>query len=274
MVVACSAILPAQTAAPDARDIIRRAAQHDRDSEKKARDYTYVQRMETRKLDGQGRVKSVESTTSQILVLYGEHVKQVLARNDKPLSDKDRQKEEDKLNKLVRERQNESPEQRAKRAAKQEKEREDERAFVEEVAAAYDFRFLPDEVIDGRAVWAIAAEPRRDYRPQRKQARILPKFHFTVWVDKAEYAWVKLDAEAIDTISFGLFLARINRGTRIRIEQTRVNDEIWLPRHVSATLDARIALLKKYNLELDATYRDYKKFRVDSKVTVPDVERP
>ncbi len=141
-------------------------------------------------------------------------------------------------------------------------------AFVEEIAAAYDFRFLPDEAIADRPAWAIAAEPRRDYKPGRKEARILPKFRFTVWVDKADYAWAKLDAEAIDTISFGWFLARINRGARIRIEQTRVNDEVWLPRHVAASLDARLGLIKKYNVDVDATYRDYKKFRVDSKMTV------
>ncbi len=259
----------AQAAAPsDPREIVRRAAQLELERNKKARDYTYTQRVEQRKLDDKGRVKSVESTSSEITILYDEEVERLIAKNDQPLSDKERQKEEDRINKLVRERENESAEQKAKRISKQEKEREDARAFVEEIAAAYDFRFLPGETIEGRPAWVIAAEPRPGYRPQRKQARILPKFHFTVWVDKAEYAWVNLDAEAIDTLSFGWFLARIHKGTRLRLEQTRVNNEIWLPKHVAAKLDARVALLKKYNMEFDATYRDYKKFRVDSKMTV------
>ncbi len=31
-------------------------------------------------------------------------------------------------------------------------------------------------------------------------------------------------------------------------------------------LDARIALLKNFNVEEDVTYRDYKKFRTDTKI--------
>jgi hypothetical protein len=61
-------------------------------------------------------------------------------------------------------------------------------------------------------------------------------------------------------------LARIHKGTRVMLEQTRVNDEVWLPRHVTFKVDARVALLKGYNLDGDQEYRDYKKFRTTSKI--------
>ena len=72
--------------------------------------------------------------------------------------------------------------------------------------------------------------------------------------------------KSIDTLSFGLVLARLHKGSRIVIEQTRVNDEVWLPQHVAVKVDARVALLKEFNIEHDVTYRDYKKFRADTKV--------
>src|ERR1022692_3946255 len=72
--------------------------------------------------------------------------------------------------------------------------------------------------------------------------------------------------KCIDTLSFGLVLARLHKGSRIVIEQTRVNDEVWLPQRVAAKVDARVALLKEFNIEHDVTYRDYKKFRADKKV--------
>jgi hypothetical protein len=75
-----------------------------------------------------------------------------------------------------------------------------------------------------------------------------------------------LDAEAIDTTTFGGILARIGKGTRLLIEQTEVNDEIWLPRHVAVKVGARLMLLKKLNLDLDITYSDYRKFRAESRV--------
>ena len=50
------------------------------------------------------------------------------------------------------------------------------------------------------------------------------------------------------------------------LEQTRVNDEVWLPQHVSFKVDARIALLKGYKIDGEQTYRDYKKFRTTTKI--------
>jgi hypothetical protein len=63
-------------------------------------------------------------------------------------------------------------------------------------------------------------------------------------------------------------LARIHKGTHIIVEQTMVNDEVWLPKHVQLHFDARVALFKSFNEDVDQTYRDYKKFRTDTKMTV------
>jgi hypothetical protein len=78
----------------------------------------------------------------------------------------------------------------------------------------------------------------------------------------------------MDTVSVGLFLARIHKGSRIVIEQTRVNDEVWLPQHVAVKVDARLALLKEYNVEQEQTFRDYKKFRATTRIlAVEDVQK-
>jgi hypothetical protein len=67
-----------------------------------------------------------------------------------------------------------------------------------------------------------------------------------------------------------LFLARFHKGSRIAIEQTRVNNEVWLPKHVTAKVDVRVALLKDFNVEEDQTFRDYKKFRTTTKIIGAD----
>ncbi len=112
----------------------------------------------------------------------------------------------------------------------------------------------------------IDAEPRPGFKPHGEGAKFLPKFRFRIWIDKAEGQWIKLDAQAIDTVSLGLFLARVHKGSRIVIEQTRVNDEVWLPRHVAVNVDVRLALVKNFDIAEDVTYRDYKKFRSNTRV--------
>lgn len=258
--------LPAQLSQDQIRALIRQAADKDIENDRKQRAYTYIEREEEHKLDGSGQVKSSESKTYETMVLYGEPVRRQIAKDDKPLSEKDAAKEEEKIAKLTDKRKNESEDQRKKRLDEEEKDREDARKFVSEVADAYNFHLVNTENLDGRATYVIDAEPRPDYQPHLKEAKVLPKFRFRAWIDEAESQWVKLDAECIDTVSFGWFLARIHKGSRLLLDQTRVNDEVWLPRHVAVKVDVRVALLKNFNVEADVTYRDYKKFRTDTKI--------
>jgi hypothetical protein len=248
------------------RELIRQASEHDIENDKRQRDYTYIEREEQHKLDGKGATKSVESKTHEVMVLYHEPVERLIAKDDKPLSPKDAAKEDERIQKIVDKRKNESEGERKKRLEKEEKEREDDRQFVREVTDAYNFHLAGIENLEGRDAWVIDAEPRPGFEPHRKEAKILPKFRFRVWIDKADTEWVKLDADCIDTVSFGWFLARIHKGSHIEINQTRVNEEVWLPKHVSLTLDARVALLANINVQEIVTYRDYKKFRTDTKI--------
>ena len=253
------------------RALIREAAERDIQNDKKQRDYTYIQREEEHKLDGNDRVKSSESRTFEIMVLYEEQVRKLIARDDKPLSQSDARKEDEKIQKIIEKRRNESEDDHRKRLEKQEKEQEQGRQFVKEIADAYNFHFVGEEDLDGRKSQVIDAEPRPGYEPHMKDAKFLPKFRFRVWLDEAEKQWVKLDIQCIDTVSVGLFLLRLHKGSSIQIEQVRVNDEVWLPKHVVLKLDARLALLKGLNISEDVTYRDYKKFRTNTRI-VPVAE--
>src|ERR1700687_2869677 len=248
------------------RALVRQVADKDIGNDKKQNDYTYIQRQEEHKLDGKGEVTSSESKTQEIMVLYGEQVQRLIAKDDRPLSEKDAAKEEERIRKLTDKRKNESEEQRKKRMEAEEKDREDARKFVGEVADAYNFRLIGMENLDGRPTYVIDAEPRPDFQPHTKEAKVLPKFRFRAWIDQAESQWVKLDAECIDTVSLGWFLARIHKGSRLLIDQTRINDAVWLARHGAIKVDVRVALLKNFKVEAGVPHRDYKKFRTDPKI--------
>jgi hypothetical protein len=250
------------------RELLRRAEEKDLENDKRQRDYTYIEHVEEHKLDGHGGVKKVESRTSELLEIYGEPVARLTAKDDKPLSADEAKKEDEKIQKIIDKRKNESEEDRRKRLEKEEKNREEDRKFVQEIADAFNFRLAGSEVIDGRDAWVLEGEPRPGYEPKQRGAKMLSKFKGRVWIDKAEAQWLKLDITAIDTISVGFVLARIHKGTRLLVEMTRVNDEVWLPKHVQFHFDARVALLKSYDEDVEQTYRDYRKFRTDTKMTV------
>jgi len=257
---------PSSLSEDQIRNLIRQTAEKDMENDKRQRDYTYIQREEQHKLDGKGETKSTEIKTSEIMELYGEQVERLISKDDKPLSDKDAKKEEEKIQKVIEKRKNESEHDREKHEKKEEKDREQGRQFVREVADAYNFRMAGIESLAGRDTYVIDAEPRPGYEPHLKEGKFLPKFRFRAWIDKDESQWKKLDIQCIDTVSLGLFLARVHKGSRIVIEQTRINDEVWLPQHINVKVDVRLALLKNFNVEDDITYRDYKKFRIGTKI--------
>jgi hypothetical protein len=248
------------------REIIRQAAENDEVNDLKARSYTYTEQEEEHKLNSQGGVDSTESKTYEILFLAGEQTRKLVARNGKPLSPGDAKKEDDKLSQMIQKRARETEEQKEKRLAKEEKERQEGRAFVGEIAAAYDFRAEAPETINGRAAFVVSATPRADFHSHTRDGKYLSNFRFRAWIDQAECQWVKLDVEAIDTVSWGLFLARLHKGSRVLLEQTRVNDELWLPKSERLWLSARVALLKNYNLEEDTTFQNYQKFSAQSRI--------
>jgi hypothetical protein len=250
------------------RALLQQAEEKDIENDKRGRDYTYIQHVVRHELDHDGGTKKTETFTSEILEIYGEDVERRIEKDDKPLPADEAKKQEEKIQKIIDKRKNESEEERQKRLAKEEKEREEDRKFVLEIADAYNFRLVGSEAVDGRDAWVLEGEPRPGYQPKDRNAKFLSKFEGRVWIDKQEGQWVKLDITAIDTVSVGWVLARIHKGSHLVVQMTRVNDEVWLPKYLNLRLDARIALFKGYNDDVEQTYRDYKKFRADTKITV------
>src|ERR1700687_5800310 len=109
--------------------LLRVVADKDIENDKKLRDYTYVEREIQNKLDGKGEVKSSEAKTYEVLEIYGEQVQRLTAKDGKPLSQKEAAKEEEKIQKIIDKRKNESEGDRRKREEKEEKERDDGRKF-------------------------------------------------------------------------------------------------------------------------------------------------
>jgi hypothetical protein len=258
----------------DPLDIVRRSIAAENENTRRARNYTFLQREEERDLDGAGHVKSTRSKTYDITMLEHSPYRRLIERDDRPLPAKEEEQEQAKLRKSIEERRRETEAQRARRLADYDKRRGRDRGMLNEIPEAFDFRLRGEESIESRPVYVIEATPRAGYRARNTQARLLlPKLKATLWIDRADLSWVRLEAEIIDNISLGLFLFRLSKGARLELQQTRVNDEVWLPRVLRVKASARL-VAKKVNREQDFTFRNFRKFQTDSRVvsTGPTVE--
>jgi len=252
--------------AEDVREIVRKSVELDQVNWLRMKDYTWVARNTERRLDSKGNTKSTETESWETLVLYGEPHRRVLERNGKPLPPEEQRKQQEKLDKAVAKLERESPDQRQRRLAELEKDRRKDREFLREIPDLYDFRLEGDAKVDGYDAWEITAIPKSNYRPKSSDAKPLLKIQGKLWIDKAEYQWVRLETETTGVISFGLFLARLNPGAKLVFERTRVNDEVWLPKREFTSGTGRLGLVVKIALEQELTWSNYRKFQVDSKV--------
>jgi hypothetical protein len=248
------------------RELTRVVMRNYLDNRERQRDYTYIQRDVDKTLDEGGGTKSTEIKTYDVTNIYGERVWRMIEKDDKPLDAKEAAREEEKIQKIIDKHKAESDDDRKKEEEKRAKQGEEFRKFVSAVADSHDFKLAGTELVDGREAWVIDGEPRPGFELKDKEQRFVAKFRGRLWIDKGSMQMAKVDLEAIDTASVGWVLARIHKGTRVTLEQTRVNDEVWLPRHLTYKFDARVALFKGYNLDGDQEYRDYKKFRTTSKI--------
>ncbi|MEO8048914.1 MAG: hypothetical protein ABI833_00745 [Acidobacteriota bacterium] len=262
LLVALSA--PAQERAPDPVEIVRRSVDRDWTDFASRKNYTYQERSEFRQYARNGRLSGSRSETSDVMILGGRPYQRLTARNDKRLSPREDRREQAKLDRELAKRQHESPAEHAR----YEKERVEERAFIREIPDAFTFRLLRTDTVSNQAAWVIEAQPKPGYRAVHSQAKDFAKVRATIWIEQATYHWVKVDADVLNTISVGFGLLRIAPGSSLHFEQTRVNDEIWLPSSMLVRFKARLALLKVLRGEYDIRYSNYLKFQSHSKMVL------
>jgi hypothetical protein len=213
--------------------------------------YTYMQREESRRRDLAGRVKSEEVDVSRMILVNDVPFEQLLERNGRPPSVEEERKQKENLEKLKRE----TPAKRAERLRQQE---EENTSLVREVPKAFDFQLLGEEVVNGRPAYILHATPHPGYQAQGKYGKMFSKVEAKFWVDKQDLGWIKVDALVIQPFSMRLFLVRLLRGSEIKMEQTRVDDGIWMPERVQVLAAAKILFVKSLVIERVLTYSEYR----------------
>jgi hypothetical protein len=252
-------------AAQDPRAILEKSLRREQRDDELARQYTYLETSTEQEWKGGQRTKR-QTETHEIMSLYGQPYRRLVARDGKPLSAAEQKKEQAKLDKLAAERAKESPAQAERRIARYAEDRRRQRAFLQEIPRAYSFQMAGETTLGGRAAWLIDASPDPAYRATDSRARMLNKFRGRFYVAKEDATLLKLEAEAIENVSFGLVLARLEKGARFSLEKTRVNNELWMPIRIKVDFDARLALLKKIKVDVQIEYSDFRKFQSESKM--------
>jgi hypothetical protein len=241
---------PNQPIVLDARQIVSQSLVAAELSWQARNEYIYMERDEDRRLDSAGQVQSQNVDVTKMTLVNGIRFEELMEHNGQLPSADDQKKRDVEIEKLK----HETTAEQAERLRKD----QDNRSFLHVLLEAFDFRLVGEEIVDGRPAYVLEATPHPGYHASGKYGKLLARVQGKLWVDKQDFGWVKVDGEVTQSFSMGLFVARVQRGSHILLEQICLGDAVWVPKRLEVRASAKILFLKSLELEKILTYSDYR----------------
>jgi hypothetical protein len=125
------------------------------------------------------------------------------------------------------------------------------RSAVADTAAGLDLVLDHRERLGGRDVIVVTFAPKAGApEPETREGRLARLFKGRIYIDEAEAEVVRVEATAIDDITYGLgFVARLNEGTTVTLVQERVDSDLWLPTSIRFVGEGRAMLVRKLRVD-------------------------
>jgi hypothetical protein len=223
--------------------------------------YTCHLSEEEDKTDSDGDVKSRTVKDYDVFYIGDEEVLHLLAKDGKPLTGDDKQREDERFNKKYDDLKKKQAELAADAKKRAKKEQQDE-AELSDFLRAEKFTNPRRAMFRGQEVIAFDFAGNPDYKPKKEIDRIIQKLTGEMWVDEQAREVARLEAHFSESAKVGAgLLASVHKGSNFVFEQEKINNEVWLPSYAEVHLSARIVFVNLKRNFVDR-YSDYKKFRV------------
>ena len=132
---------------------------------------------------------------------------------------------------------------------------------VDDTVAALQFSIDRREIAHGRDVIIVRFEPRPNAKPQTREGKMARMFNGLIWVDEAAREVTKVEATAVDDLSYGFgLLAKVRKGSVVTLTRERIDEHVWLPTSVKFKADGRaLFAIRKLNIDFAVEWFDYRR---------------
>jgi len=260
-----------QVQLPDLEALFKKIDENQKAIDKIKENYAGMRTEEETEYDGAGRVKKVETNQYSFFYLDGDEISTLVAKNGKPLGEKELEKENEKTRKRIEQLQKHEAKKEAKeeKAKEQGKEEKKDDPGIEVFLRACRFMNPRRERFRGQDVLVFDFEPNPQFQPHKLEEKLVTKLAGVVWIDEKALDVARLEAYFVGDMKIaGGVLANLQKGTSFVIEQAFVNNEVWLPIHEEAHVGVRVLMLKGFKVSEATRYSDYKRFNVESLATI------
>ncbi|HEX4748227.1 MAG TPA: hypothetical protein VH302_01680 [Bryobacteraceae bacterium] len=215
------------------------------------------------KVDSSGAAHPQQSKAFETMMIDGSPYQRLIAVNNEPLRGAQAEQEQAKMKREIARRASESASDHRARVAKYQNSRAEEHLLMQQMVEAFDFKLVGEETLEGAECYVMDACPRPGYQPPVERARVLTGMRGRLWIDKAEYHWVKVQAEVTSPVAFGLFVAQVKPGTKFELDQAPVGN-VWLPKCFTESVNASVLGLVGYRTKEEEHYSDYRLTQVSA----------
>lgn len=167
-------------------------------------------------------------------------IKMVLAENGKPTPPGEFRKQLQYVEQALVWALNPAEPKQKQRVEKFEKKQAERRETVDAVLDAFEFTYLGREARDGRSLIKLRFDPKPGYDAPSRATSLFSHATAVVWVEPQAAQLVRVEAELVSDFSIGGgFLGKVYKGGRFVMEQTPVENGVWLPVELSYDFKGR-----------------------------------
>jgi len=188
-----------------------------------------------------------------------------VANNGKPLTPEQRQTEEARLERFVK-----NPEELKKKRTQERENAERTLRIVRALPDAFLFEYVGEEPSSARIGRAgdplvkLKFRPNPQYRPPSRVEEVLTGMQGYVLVDSVCNRLASIDGTLFKEVGFGWgILGHLDRGGRFKVQQQEVGDNLWEISNMSMSFTGKILLVKHLSIISTEVFTDFKQVPSD-----------
>jgi hypothetical protein len=249
----------------DTQAIVRRALIDNRRDLSALRNYIFVEDRVDNNFDNHNRITKTGTRREEVFFIDGFPYERVILVNGQPLSEATRAKQEERIDREIRDSQpgSEKEKELQRKAAK---ELQEDIEIREDIVNGFVFTKTGEEQRDGDSCVELTLEPRDDFKGKSPLRTLLPLLHGTIWIDAENGEWVQIDASPIQKLGRGPVY--INETSAMHLRQGRIDADLWAITSSDIRLDARL-LWDRKNEQVIRTLTNFRKFTTTIHILTP-----
>ena len=260
---------PGASESLDVVALMREVEKNQDELENRVAEYAFKQTETDREITDKGELKKQTVKVYEVYPLPNrEPVEKLISENGVPLSPDRAAKEDRRVQEefAKAEREKDKDEKKvAQRRAEREK-KEGDGTEISPFLKACEFVSPRRELLAGRETIVFDFRPRPGFKPQTREESLVAKLIGVVWIDPVDKQVIRLEARLAEGFKMGGgLLVSLKPGAALVIEQTRMEQGVWLPRFAHINLSVKVLLFGGGDYNKTIEWSDYKHFAGDVK---------